>query len=711
MSAFSNVLLAALGIGFLIFIHEFGHFLCARLARVRVDVFSLGFGRRLCGFVWRGTDYRVSLVPIGGYVRVAGEDPTDRRYLAPDDLYAKGFGARALFFSGGVIMNLLFALLAFILVFRHGVEFTAPVLGPVDPGGPAWEAGLQPGDRVLRVNGKEMYSFENFQVEVALAGRRPIDLEVQRGDVFDVRLDARYSDSLGLYGIGVQAPSSPEPIRIAEVVPGSRAEGAGLRADDRIVAIDGTEVSGFAAEDALFGLRTRVGQTVHLEVLRDGKRLAFAYEPDTATSKTPRIGVEPARTKVRGLRPGLPLLRRLGLARGDVVLRIDGEPFLGGSFEEAVTRGSGPVSIEVRRDGRSLALQADATADERTALPGHVALGEEPDRVAVVPQSDSPAAQAGIEAGDVVVAVNERKIHTWGDLVDAVRKAAETPLAFRLRRGDSPLTITVTPTRQPLADLGLELVYERHNHLYRIDSIGGSIRAGFVASIDLIKQLYVTLKRLFTGDVSSRNLGGIIQISRVSYHYAHGDWAVFLHFLALLSINLAFINILPIPVLDGGHLLFLLIERIKGSPVSARVVGYSQLLGLVFVIALMVFVTYNDRALDRSTGAEAQEARVQHGAEQEPRHRLPDRGAVPFPTATPHPPDERRRQRSAQRSGRPRLRQREQREAGSDRRHGLDADHCPRRHTGGVLERAEDRHGDDVQSVDGGGDQDRAAGR
>jgi regulator of sigma E protease len=121
-----------------------------------------------------------------------------------------------------------------------------------------------------------------------------------------------------------------------------------------------------------------------------------------------------------------------------------------------------------------------------------------------------------------------------------------------------------------------------------------AVKAGLVCSVDLIKQLYVTLKRLFTGDVSARNLGGIIQISRVSYAYAESGWARFVYFLALLSINLAFINILPIPVLDGGHLLFLLIERVKGSPVSPKVLSYSQILGLVFVVGLMVFVTYND---------------------------------------------------------------------------------------------------------------------
>jgi len=121
-----------------------------------------------------------------------------------------------------------------------------------------------------------------------------------------------------------------------------------------------------------------------------------------------------------------------------------------------------------------------------------------------------------------------------------------------------------------------------------------AVRLGCVCSLDLVKQLYITLKRLLTGDVAAKNLGGIIQISRVTYRHAQDGWTRFLYFLALLSINLAFVNILPIPMLDGGHMLFVLIERIKGSPVSIQVLNYSQIIGLVLVLALVVFVTYND---------------------------------------------------------------------------------------------------------------------
>src|SRR5690606_30370035 len=159
--AFGSILLAIFGIGLLIFLHEGGHFLAARMAGVRVEVFSLGFGPRLDGFYWRGTDFRLSAVPFGGYVMVAGQDPNDRRYSKQESLYSKSVGQRALFWSGGVIMNVLFALIVFPIVFGAGVNFEAPIAGEVERGSAAWEAGIEVDERIVEVAGKPIRSFTN----------------------------------------------------------------------------------------------------------------------------------------------------------------------------------------------------------------------------------------------------------------------------------------------------------------------------------------------------------------------------------------------------------------------------------------------------------------------------------------------------------------------------------------------------------------------
>ena len=114
------------------------------------------------------------------------------------------------------------------------------------------------------------------------------------------------------------------------------------------------------------------------------------------------------------------------------------------------------------------------------------------------------------------------------------------------------------------------------------------------ASWRFLTDTWLTLKKMVTGEVSTENMGGIITISAVSYDQAGQGWAKLFFFLCMLSINLAFLNVLPIPVLDGGHLFFCLVEAVKGSPVSERTLGYSQIVGLVLILTLMVYVTYQD---------------------------------------------------------------------------------------------------------------------
>ncbi|MBL8729776.1 MAG: RIP metalloprotease RseP [Planctomycetes bacterium] len=597
-----NILLAAVGIGLLIFIHELGHFLAARLAGVRVEIFSLGFGPRVFGAAWRGTDFRVSLVPFGGYVMVAGQDPGDRRYPRSESLWAKSAGQRALFWSGGVLMNALFALLVFPLVFRAGVSFEAPVIGQVDHGGAAWEAGLQPGDRVAAIAGKSIYAIDNLMVEAALAGGRPVALEIVAADGSRrvVTATPQFDAAAGLFGLGIRPAIDPEPPTIVVTADGPAAA-AGLRTGDQLLAVDGEATAPYLPDSLAPGVPATVA------VRRAGETLQVTVTPRPLTEGVPpRIGVRAISRVVKGLRPGSALVERLGLQRGDIVLAIDGAPFLGGDLAVAA---DGPPRTRwlVERAGQRVVLEQAATAAERAALVDHVALTIDPKSLLVAPTDAGPAAAAGLRAGDRIVRVDDRVIATWPELVATVEAADGRPLHLQVLRlpvdaaedalahdAGTPVELVVAPRREPLPDLGFDVRLLHLQDEIKAESIGAAVRLGTVCSLDLVKQLYVTLKRLITGDVAAKNLGGIIRISQVSYHAAQRGASWFWYFLALLSVNLAFVNLLPVPVLDGGYLLFLLIEKVKGSPVSTRVLGYSQIVGLVFVLLLVLFVTYND---------------------------------------------------------------------------------------------------------------------
>lgn len=600
MNDFGNGLLVALGIGLLIFVHELGHYLCARWIGAKVEVFSLGFGPRLLGFRRGPTDYRLSLIPLGGYVAVAGQDPNDHRLAGDGSLQHKSVGQRFLFFAGGVLMNLLFALVAFPIAFGSGVSFPAPVLGNVAHGSPAWEVGLRPGDRVVSVHGKAMYSFENLLVEIALSGGRPVPLVVERdGASLALEVLPRYESADGLYSIGIEMALSREPATLL-VEPDGPAAAAGLRDGDALVEVDGQP----ATPEGLAPERTREGAAVAVRVRRVGAdgvatEVPATIQPTSRPAERALLGVEPLRRRVGGIRPGLPLVDRLGLQRDDVLLAVDDQPFTDQDLGAASP--SPRLQLLVERGGTRTRLVADATAAERTQLRDHVALVPDFGNTALKPMEGGAAMEAGLRAGDRLLAIDGDPVANWRQLQDLVRAAGNRALRLRIERptavqgaAESNLELTLSPRAPIQHDYGFTRQVERLRSDVRATSVLDAVKLGSVCALDLVKQLYVTTKRLLTGEVAASNLGGIIQISRVSYQNTQWGLPRFLYFLALLSINLAFVNVLPIPVLDGGHLTFLLIERIKGSPVSVRVFNYSQVLGLVLVLALVVFVTYND---------------------------------------------------------------------------------------------------------------------
>jgi regulator of sigma E protease len=597
--AFGSILLAFFGIGLLIFLHEGGHFLAARLAGVRVEVFSLGFGPRLGGFYWRGTDFRLSAVPFGGYVMVAGQDPSDRRYPRSECLYSKSVSQRLLFWSGGVIMNLLFALIAFPIAFGSGVKFVAPIVGSVPPGAAAWEASILPGERIVEVAGKSVRSFQSQFLEVALNGNRPVELLVQGidGSERTVTGHPHFDAASGLYGLGLGPSYDAATAVITTVDEKGAAATAGLQVGDLVLSVNGKSPAEPGTID---------GWDAHAyKVLRDGKELEFMLVPHASVEGRPAmIGVAPLANRIAGVRPGCGLLDRLDLRRDDHVLAVDGLPFLDGALDRALT---GPDLMRwlVMRDGVEVSLEQPAAPAERAQLVEHLAWRAELS-LQVTPSEDGAAILAGVQPGDWFVAINGEDLDGWEALRTAVASAGDTPLEIKLLRpaantltglskaSGKVVELTIQPRVSPIPDIGCEYPVAPLMVTIHADSIVEAIKIGTACSVDLIKQMYVTLKRLVTGEVGAKNLSGIVGISQHSYRAAQNGWTYFLWFLAMLSVNLAFVNILPIPVLDGGHLMFLLIEKVKGSPVSTKVFGYSQVIGLVFVLLLLLFVTYND---------------------------------------------------------------------------------------------------------------------
>ena len=185
----------------------------------------------------------------------------------------------------------------------------------------------------------------------------------------------------------------------------------------------------------------------------------------------------------------------------------------------------------------------------------------------------------------------------YSDILDAVKSQdGGSPLALTIERGSGDgretFSAQVAPMPLPQPEYGLD--FREATYIYKASSPLDAVKVGMASSWKLVQESWLTLKRIMLGSVSGSNIGGIITIGVVSHSWAADGLAKLLFFLCMLSVNLAFLNVLPIPVLDGGHLFVLLVEKIKGSPVSERVLGYSQLVGVVLIVSLMVYVTFND---------------------------------------------------------------------------------------------------------------------
>jgi len=601
-----QIVMVVFGIGLVIFVHELGHFIAARLCGVRVETFSLGFGPRLLGWTRGSTMYQIAIVPIGGYVRMAGEERS--RYddpPEPDELPGKGPGQRFLIYSGGVVMNVLFAMVVFPILFYTGVPFYRPVVGQVEPGSPAWMAELDPRAEVVTVNGREIFDWTHIPTAVALGDPQRAILQIRDPDtglVVTKELVPRRNENLGLFTIGITPGLERDEHGhvVVDAAEGSAAYDAGVRPGDCIVeVVDGTPGRGPEEQ-----LRERINTGRPLRLLledEEGRRREVLVEPLLEEVDAPRVGIRPVVNHILAVR-GDGVARALGLRTGDRILTVQGRRLLReGDLRRALADLPGPLAIEVQRGDRTIPLEGPVQSpEEGLAFADDIALTIDADssRIAVMP--GEPAATAGLLDGDRIVKMNGVEIHDWTGITTQVQAAVAKDIAvnFVVSRRTEPtgrrtlVELTVAPVGSPRPDYGLAL--RHYQYLYRTDSVFASLVVGTTSSWRFLQDTWLTVKRMVLRQVSFSNAGGIIAIAKISYSQAESGWVSLLFFLCMLSINLAFINVLPIPVLDGGHLFFLLIEMIKGSPVSDRVLGYSQMVGVVLILSLLVAVTYND---------------------------------------------------------------------------------------------------------------------
>ena len=293
-------------LGVLVFVHELGHFLLARWNGVRVLTFSLGFGPKLLKVTRGGTEYAISAIPLGGYVKMAGETPEDPRSGASDEFLSKSKWQRFQILIAGPLMNLLLAVGLMTFVIWNGAtepafEQRPPVVGRVLPGSPAEKAGIKPGDLITAFADKDVSTWQGLQMRVVPRANREVPIVVRRDgqrQQFSIVPEAQTKYEIG--DLGIVPSIHPE---VALVVPGSPAEQVGIRVRDVIVSFDGADTTGFTLQKMIEEIAKRTGQPIVLGIVRDGQPLTVNVTP-RETDGVGRLGIQLSPFETVTIKPG-----------------------------------------------------------------------------------------------------------------------------------------------------------------------------------------------------------------------------------------------------------------------------------------------------------------------------------------------------------------------------------------------------------------------
>ncbi len=266
-----------LGLSVMVFVHELGHFSVAKWVGVKVHTFSIGFGKKLIKFKRGDTEYALSAIPFGGYVAMAGESPDDGGYGNTDEFRTKSIPARIAIAVAGPIANMIFAVLILFCLYLSGTQEakTSMIVGEVEPNSAGANAGVVPGDVLLKYNGKPLTGWEGFMQEVALESNHPIPLELRRaGRDTVVNMTAEINPKFGIAFSGI---SSELEVQVESLVPGMPAVEAGIKPGDKLLSVDGIRVPSATAMIAI--VKESKGQPITITVQRAGEKLDIKATP------------------------------------------------------------------------------------------------------------------------------------------------------------------------------------------------------------------------------------------------------------------------------------------------------------------------------------------------------------------------------------------------------------------------------------------------
>ncbi|MEN6575153.1 MAG: site-2 protease family protein [Phycisphaerales bacterium] len=651
----SNVAIVLLGFGAVVLVHEFGHFITAKLGGIKVEAFSicmpptlLGIRRTQSGFKFRvlptflrkqeeespeeqdeATEYRIGIFPFGGYVKLLGQEDTGpvKQVEDPRSFARKPMPIRIAVIAAGVTFNVISAAIIFMVVFLVGINLTPPVVGTITPRSPAAEAGLQSGDEFIAINGKsKALDFSDIVIAAALSGsEEKVPVTIRRADnsQFETTLVAR---NLGrtVREFGIVEPQSLTIARISD--PNTLQKRTGLLPGDKIVMVNGVEVEHHWQFEHIVAriLTPTVQITAERKVADRVETVRTSLPLDWAAAQNGEVPSEADLGNVCSL---VPRLRVMGVSEEEDLSssQEDTKHLRPGDIIVAAADTDYPTYRELRdittsHEGKSLSLKvlrADANNIEQTitlTVKPRKPPGEDRVIIGFVPVLDAQHAVVAkaiatksnptgldIPRGAKIISVNGKTVASFFDIIAEVQRWEGQPVTLQYQfdgavEGGVTLPAgTEESTAVVRSQLAESVPFKPLERLYQADNPVDAITMGYRRTVGFIAQTYVTLARLFKGLIGPDNLMGPLGIITLSYRIVDQQPMVYYaYFLGLISATIAVVNFLPLPPFDGGLIVLMLIEKIKGSALTERTQGIVAYAGWMFVLALLVYVTFND---------------------------------------------------------------------------------------------------------------------
>ncbi len=667
--AFGNVLLVLLGFGAVVMVHEFGHFIAAKIGGIKVEAFSIFMPPILFGIqrtekgiririlpeilpkeddesgdgalsftvgregVPSETEYRIGLIPFGGFVKMLGQDDTGPATGADDprSFMNKPLGTRAAVLAAGVTCNVISAVIVFMIVFLIGIKLAPAVVGQVIPGSSAAHAGLEPGDEIIVIAGKDAdLDFGNIAIAAALSGKDekvPMTVRHADGSEEEFELVAEKLPDEPMRSFGILPPVSLEVAKLSEESDVEHLRlTTGLLPGDRVESVDGKPVAAHWELTEILDdtLTPKATLTVERPLDADETELVelqltllcypapnYIINPDGELSHiysmVPRLRITNLPDKHD------PTEEDTGprLQNGDIILAI-------GNVENPTYKDVRRVTTE-HKDKELLVkvLREDPNATEQILTVSvtprqpegrdRVVIGfiptldiEHPVVAATISAEGGPA-KLDIPRGAAITSVDGAPVASFYDVVREIKRYPGERITIDWRldgetAGNVALNVAADGDFITVESDFVDTI--PFDNLERTFKAGGPVDAvvmGYRKTLMFVAQTYVTLKRLVSGLVSPKNLMGPLGIISISYKIvAHRPFVYYVYFLGLISAVIAVFNFLPLPPLDGGLVVLLFVEKVRGAAFSERVQTIIAYTGWILILTLFLYVTFND---------------------------------------------------------------------------------------------------------------------